>query len=236
MPVDVSLIRCTYCETALAVDGGSTLFRVVLPPTLDEHRALDHLRRFMAGSQTVSGLDTKASMHPADLAFFPFWAFQTRTDSAEQTILHPAAPTSLQGVHDLALPPGEEREWSESLVGNARIIEPDIPIGTARTWLQEQHPEVEVSRTALYHLPLFQCAYDYRGRTYRAAVDGVSGRIYSADFPAKAEAPFFGIAALALGLFTIEGLVISDLWLKALVYGLTAVPILFGAWVISRKV
>jgi hypothetical protein len=44
------------------------------------------------------------------------------------------------------------------------------------------------------------------------------------------------VAALAIGVFSIEGLVISNLFVKGIVYTLSAVPILLLAWWVSRKV
>jgi hypothetical protein len=67
-------------------------------------------------------------------------------------------------------------------------------------------------------------------------VDAVSGKVFPADYPAKAEAPFVGVAVLALAVFGIEGLVIQNLLLKILVYAVSAVPILGVAWLTSKKV
>ena len=116
------------------------------------------------------------------------------------------------------------------------MVQPEVPQNTARQWMVSRLGDVQVLRTVLYHLPMFRFSYDYRGRSYRAAVDGVSGQVFPADFPAKAEAPFVAVAALAIGVFSIEGLIVSNLLLKAVVYCVSAVPILLLAWWISRKV
>ncbi|MDH3814150.1 MAG: hypothetical protein OEV48_06660, partial [Acidobacteriota bacterium] len=68
------------------------------------------------------------------------------------------------------------------------------------------------------------------------AVDGVSGKVFPADFPAKAEAPFVGVAALAVIVFGLEGLFIQNPIFKLAAYLLSAVPILGVAWLTSRKV
>ena len=88
----------------------------------------------------------------------------------------------------------------------------------------------------LYHLPLFSVTYTFKGRSYRAAVDGVSGKVFPADFPAKAEAPYMLVAVLALLVFTIEGFLIENVVLKAVAYVISALPILGIAWLTSRKV
>ncbi len=236
VPADANLLQCPFCETALVVDGGDTLFRVVTPPTIHASGAVDHLRRFMAGRKTVAGLDTKARIGNGELLYFPFWAFRISTETGERVVLEPAAPSSLQGMHGVTLPPGDSREWTDEVAADTPVIQPEVPQNTARQWMESRLGEVQIRRTVLYHLPMFRFSYEYGGRSYRAAVDGVSGQVFPADFPAKAEAPFIAVAALAIGVFSIEGLVISNLLLKAVLYTVSAVPILLLAWWISRKV
>ena len=83
---------------------------------------------------------------------------------------------------------------------------------------------------------MFRMPYSWQGRTYQAAVDGVSGKVFPADFPAKAEAPFVGVAVLAVIVFGLEGLIIQNLIFKLAAYFISAVPILGIAWLTSRKV
>ena len=153
-------------------------------------------------------------------------------------MLQPAAPSSLQGLQGIGLPAGTTRPMSREVTGDAGVVEPEVPArhgagvvdepSTART--------CRVRRTVLYHLPLYRTPYSWRGTTYRAAVDGVSGKVFPADFPAKAEAPYVLVAALALIVFGIEGLVIGNPILKLLAYVVTAVPIVGVAWLTMRKV
>jgi hypothetical protein len=60
--------------------------------------------------------------------------------------------------------------------------------------------------------------------------------VFPAEFPAKAEAPFVGVAVLAVIVFGLEGLVIQNLIVKLAAYLISAVPILGIAWLTSRKV
>lgn len=190
----------------------------------------------MAGTKTVAGLDVKSEINSPEMFYFPFWAFRIATASGERVVLEPAAPSSLQGIQGMTLPPGESREWTDEVAGETLIVEPEVPLSTARQWMETRLGEVQIRRTVLYHLPMFRFSYSYQGKSYRAAVDGVSGRVFPADFPAKAEAPFFAVAALAVTVFSIEGLLVSNLFLKGLLYALSAAPILLLAWWISRKV
>ena len=117
------------------------------------------------------------------------------------------------------------------------VIEPEVPADTAREWLRSRFgDDVGVRKTVLYHLPLYRTPYSWQGRTYIAAVDAISGKVFPADFPSKAESPFVAVAILALVIFGVEGLIISNPLIKAVVYLISAVPILGIAWLTSRKV
>ena len=230
------LLQCPYCDTALVVDGSATLIHEVMAPTIPVEQVPAHLRRFLGGNATVADLDKKARLGDAELEYFPFWAFTVVGTGGERVVLQPAAPSSLQGLQGLELPPGDTRPMREELTGDSPVIEPEVPLETAREWLTARYGEVSIRQTVLYHLPMFRTPYTWQGRTYRAAVDGVSGKVFAADFPAKAEAPFVGVAALAIVVFGAEGLVIQNLVFKLVAFLVSAVPILGIAWLTSRKV
>jgi hypothetical protein len=158
------------------------------------------------------------------------------TDSGERVILEPAAPSSLQGLQGLTLPAGDTRKMSPEITGETPVIEPEVPLSTARQWLESRFGLVTVTRTVLYHLPLYRISYSWQGTTYQAAVDGASGRVLPADFPAKAETPYVMVAGLALLVFGIEGLLVSNLLVKLLLYAVSALPIIGIAWLTTRKV
>jgi hypothetical protein len=230
------LLECPYCDTSLVVDGAATLIHEVMVPTVTMEQVPAHLRRFLGGTSTVADLDQKAQLEDAHLQYFPFWAFTVGGKGGERVVLEPAAPSSLQGLQGLELPAGSTRPMRRDVIGDVPIVEPEVPLETARDWLISRHGEVEVRQTVLYHLPMYRTPYSWAGRTYQAAVDGVSGKVFPADFPAKAEKPFIGVAALALIVFGLEGLIIQNLIVKLAVYLVSAVPILGIAWLTSRKV
>ncbi len=190
-PAGERLLRCAYCDTALVVDGSATLYHEMMVPTIGLDQVPAHLRRFLGGTATVADLDKKADLGQPVLEYFPFWAFRIATASGDRVVLEPAAPSSLQGIQGMTLPPGESREWTDEVAGETPIVEPEVPLSTARQWMETRLGEVQIRRTVLYHLPMFRFSYSYQGKSYRAAVDGVSGQVFPADFPAKAEAPFF---------------------------------------------
>jgi len=230
------LLECPFCDTALVVDGSATLIHEVMAPTVPHGQVPAHLRRFLGGTSTVADLDKKARLGDPRLEYFPFWAFTVVGKGGERVVLQPAAPSSLQGLQGIELPAGETRPMKEEITGETPVVEPEVPIETAREWLTARHGEVEVRQTVLYHLPMYRTPYSWQGRTYQAAVDGVSGKVFPADFPAKAEAPFVGVAALAIIVFGLEGLLIQNLIFKLTAYAVSAVPILGIAWLTSRKV
>lgn len=230
------LLRCAYCDTALVVDGGATLYHEMMVPTVGLEQVPAHLRRFLGGTSTVADLDKKASLGQPALEYFPFWAFTVVGKDGESVVLEPAAPSSLQGLQGMELPAGNTRPMNDEATGGAPVIEPEIPLTTAREWLEERRSDVEVRQTVLYHLPMYTTPYSFQGKAYRAAVEAVSGKVFPADFPAKAEAPFVGVAVLALVVFGLEGLIIQNLAIKLIAYLVSAVPILGIAWLTSRKV
>lgn len=234
---DERLLECPYCSTALVLDGSATLFNEMMLPTITPEQVPAHLRRFLGGRSTVADLDRKARLEAPRLEYFPFWAFTVVAEGGETVVLQPAAPSALQGLQGIELPAGTTRPMTPGATGAVPVVEPEVPVDTARGWLQNRFGDaVAVRRTVLYHLPIYRTPYSWQGRTYQAAVDAISGKVFPADFPAKSESPFVLVAVLALVVFGIEGLVIGNLALKALVYLVSAVPILGIAWLTSRRV
>ena len=233
---DARILECPFCSTSLAVDATGTVFHEVMLTTVEAAEAVSHLRRFLAGRHTVAGLAEAARISSPRLELFPFWAFTVSAPGGERVVLQPAAPSVLQGLQGVSLPAGTTRPMSAEAAGGAPVIEPEIPVATAREWLAQQQGDHPVVRTVLYHLPLYRIDYEYRGRTYRAAVDGVSGQVFPGDYPAKAETPYLAMAVVAIVLFGIEGLLVQNLFLKATLYLATAPPLLGLAWLTSRTV
>jgi len=223
------------------LEAGTLLFNEVLLPTVEPDAVAAHVRRFMAGSTTVAGLDREAVLDEPRLEYFPFWAFTLAgvggsRQTSEMIVLEPAAPSALQGLSGLTVPAGRTEPMRAELLGTAVAREPEVPLETARTWLLGRWPGAEVARTVLYHVPLYLLGYTYRGRSYVIAVEGVTGRVLSADFPAKAETPFRLVACLALLVFGLEGLVVSNLLVKLGLFIISAPPLLTLAWWVSRRV
>jgi DNA-directed RNA polymerase subunit RPC12/RpoP len=233
---DNRLLECPYCSTALVVDGSGTLFHEVMVATIKPADVASHLRRFLGGRDTVANLDREAQLEEPRLEYFPFWAFTVAGAGGDEVVLQPAAPSYLQGLQGITVPAASLRPMGPEATGNAPVVAPEVPLETAKEWLMAKHGEVPIRRTVLYHLPLYRTPYSWHGTTYQAAVDGISGKVFPADFPAKAEAPYVLVAVLALLVFGIEGLVIQNVVFKAAAYALSAIPIMGIAWLTSRRV
>ncbi|HMB53773.1 MAG TPA: hypothetical protein VKU40_10670, partial [Thermoanaerobaculia bacterium] len=67
-------------------------------------------------------------------------------------------------------------------------------------------------------------------------VEASTGTVLASLFPEKSESPYVLVAGLGLLLFGAEGLLISDLFLRALAYAVTSVPLLGLAWWVTRRV
>jgi hypothetical protein len=233
---DHRLLECPYCSTALVVDGTDTLFHEVMVATVKPGDVASHLRRFLGGRDTVANLDREARIEDPRLEYFPFWAFTVAMGGGDQVVLQPAAPSYLQGLQGITVPAAALRPMDAEVTGDAPVVDPEVPLDTAKEWLTAKQGEVSIRRSVLYHLPLYRTSYFWRGTTYRAAVDGISGKVFPADFPAKAEAPYVLVAVLALLVFGIEGLLIQNVVFKAVAFLVSALPILGIAWLTSRKV
>lgn len=231
-PADARLIDCPFCGSALAVAGSDLVFRQTLQATVTSDQALGHLRRFFAGTQTVSGLDRDAQIVSQSIERFPFWTFTLSNSGRETTTMMPAAPSTLIGLQGLALPMGAAVDPAKA----GTLREPEVLLETARRWLQTKYGAITVSRTVLTYLPVHQISYRYKNRDYRAAVDAVSGSVFPADYPAKRETPFYLVAFVAAIVFLSLGLWFANPVLKLMVFAVAAVPLWLTAWFVARHV
>jgi len=126
------LIECPFCSTALVIDGAATLIHEVMVPTVAFDQVPAHLRRFLGGTSTIADLDRKARLEEPTLEYFPFWAFTIVGAGGERVVLQPAAPSSLQGLQGLELPAGSTRPMSADVTGDVTVVEPEVPLETAR--------------------------------------------------------------------------------------------------------
>lgn len=245
LPSGERLLPCAFCGASLYVDRSGLVSHYRLPRLLDRAAAEQAVRRWMAGNDTVKNLDEKAS----DLALvplrFPLWMFRCRQGGGETVLARPAAATPEPALADLTVPAGrlepyrlggEEGATEGGAGGETAGVEPvpaSVPLDTARQWLPAGG---EVTETALVHVPLWRATYRFAGRSYSAVVEGSTGAVFASLYPEKAEAPYLAVAALGLLVFGAEGmLIVHPLW-KALVMGVTALPLFAAAWWVTSRV
>lgn len=251
LPSGQRLLVCAYCGATLFVDRGGLISHYRIPRLLDAAQAQEAARRWMAGNLTVKGLDHKAQFQTTTPLLFPMWMFRVHRPGGEVVRVEPAAPTTEPQLADLQVPagqlepyvhgPGEGGGPQTREPGRERdVAEPlpvQVPLETARAWLaQREGPDVEVTETAVVHLPLWECSYLYQGDSYKALVDGSTGAVLASRFPTKSEGPFWVVAVLGILIFLVEGLMTGNPVLKAGIYGATAVPLFLLAYWVARKV
>jgi hypothetical protein len=227
------LLRCAFCDAALVVERGGAVAHYLLPRLLSQQDAGAALRRWMAGNETVKDLDSKATLGSVQAVSFPMWFFRFDAGGHEETLVEPAAPTPVPQLADLKVPAGQLLAYAPE--PGVEEIAAAVPLETARGWLVQRGTS-QPRETALVHLPLWRCEYAFGGRTWSALVDGSTGAVIAAVFPAKAEAPYRAMAAVGLLLFVVEGLAIGNLFVKLVVYALTALPLVAASYWITRKV
>ena len=239
LPSGVRLLACRFCDAALYVDRSGLVSHYRLPRSLDRAAAEAALRRWMAGNDTVKDLDKKASAIALAPFSFPLWMFRLRTPGGEVVMAQPAAATPEPAMADLEVPAGRLEVWRGGEEG-VETVAASVPLETARGWLDQHAGGAakggHVTETALVEVPFWRASYDFAGRTYRALVEASTGTVVASVFPQKAESPYVLVAALGLLLFGAEGLLISDFFLRALAYAVTALPLLGLAWWVTRRV
>lgn len=230
-------LTCPYCSSAIYVDKKKVVFHYVLASTLVLEDARKSLKRWMAGNETVKGLEEKSKVIQEEFFYFPIWYFKVRKNGEEKVITQLAASTPIVDLKKMQIPAGDLKFYDPGEYEGQTFREPEMLYEAALAWLKKggTTPE-EVIETALVHIPVFHIKYEFDDETYSSVVEGSSGKVYSSIFPAKSETPFYMVAALAFILFLVEGLVIGNIGLKLIVYLITSVPLVGLAVLISERV
>ncbi len=190
-------LNCPYCGSSVYVDKSQVVFHWALGCTLTPEAAAANLRRWMAGNQTVKDLDRKARVTSTTFQYFPVWYCKTRhSDGKEKVSLELGAATSISEIKALEIPAGDLKKYEPAL--DAQAVAPSVPFPSALERLRMRGVlGGTVREAALVHLPVYIYKYEFGGRSYTALVEGASGKVFANLFPAKAEAPYFAVAALS---------------------------------------
>ena len=242
-------VICEYCGTTNHVDKGRTVFHYAVRMTVREDEAQADLRRWMAGNETVKGLDKAAQIGAPTFQHFPMWLVRVSQGGQEVIYLEPAAALSVSELKQVTIPASDLEPYDHSMDPDA--VEATVPYKAMLGWLQAEHhvKESDISELSLVHIPIYIFKYTHKDRQYTAVVDAAAGRVYANIFPSKWEAPYLAIGAAAFIAYFVAswvpsgGLLVGDaagLGIGILIYAIAivvlAVPLFLIAAAISAKV
>lgn len=229
-------LTCGYCSSAIYLDRGKVVFHYMLKPTLDQSAADASLRRWMAGSKTVKGLETEAQITVREFIYFPVWYFKVKNNDAESIKIQPAMPTPIPDIKDMPIPAGDLRFYDSKDEGNPAIKQPQVLYTSALEWLSgEGVNPANITQSSLVHIPLYIFHYRYKDNEYSAVLDGSSGKVMAVEFPSKSEMPYLLVGGGATVLFFIEGMSM-DFPGVLVVYLITAIFVIIAAAFVAEKV
>jgi hypothetical protein len=236
-PVGERFGVCSFCGSSVFFDRSKAVFHFVAERTLDEPKARAKLHAWMAGNETVKGLERDAVLGTSALTYFPLWRFVSGDPKSERQWCEPARASATAGLGDVPLSGGALRNVSAQDMAQLPLAEPEVRLESALEWLSARGVQrSDVRETSLVHLPLYQFSYSWGGRSWNAAVDGVSGRILVGSYPAKSETPYLGIAAVAVLGFFCLGILSPNVIVRFLLFATASVPLGLVALAIARKV
>ncbi|MCZ2115526.1 MAG: hypothetical protein LC131_17115 [Anaerolineae bacterium] len=242
---------CEYCGTVNFLDKSEVVLHYAVRPTIDGDQAKASLRRWMAGNQTVKGLDTAARIDSQEFEFFPMWMARTEDRGKEVIHLKPAAALSIVGLGELRVPASDLMPYDDSLDDQA--MKPTVPVTALRSWLTDDEGIAAgaIREISLVHLPIYQFKYYYKGQTYTALIDGATSQVFAAIYPSKFELPYLSIAGCGclayfvaafiplISTFTLGSNVVESAGVGIILYLMVAVvlaiPIFIIAASVSRK-
>jgi hypothetical protein len=240
---------CDFCGTVNFLDKSEAVLHYAVRPTIDAAQATAALRRWMAGNQTVKGLDTAAQVEAQEYQLFPMWLARAEENGQEEVHLKPAAALSIVELGHLRVPAADLVPFDEAQ--DADAIRPTVPVTAVRAWLAENEGIAAgaIREISLVHVPIYQFKYRYQDETYTALVDAATSQVFAAIYPEKFELPYVsigGFGCLAYFLAALIPLITffvvdspTGIAIGALIYiGVAvalAVPIFIAAASVSRK-
>ena len=234
LPSGLRLFTCEFCGSSLVADRGETIHRYRVPALIGRDEASAALRRWMVGSDTVKDLDRKSELLMIEPVSFPMWLFRLDHQGDEISRVTPAAALPIPQMMDLELPPGRLEPYEGGLEG-VEEQEMTIPVDAARAWLDRDRVGT-IREISLVQVPFWRCRYRYDGIEYTAVVDANSGQVLASIYPEKADSPYVVVLGLGFAVFLAEGLLIGNPLFKAVVFAITAVPMIGLAYWVARKV
>jgi hypothetical protein len=242
-------VNCQYCGTTNYVEKGKLVFHYAVRTTVREDEALAAVRRWMAGNETIKGLDRDAQIERPVFQHFPMWFVRTTRDGKEKVYLEPAAALSVSELKHLSIPAADLEPYEHTYDETAVIA--TVPYNAMLGWVKEEHglEKQEIAEVSLVHLPTYVFKYGYKDRQYTAVVDGATGEVFANIYPSKWEAPYLAIGAAAFAAYFCAALIPlggylfrggTGLGLGVVIYAVVAailaIPFFSAAATISAKV
>lgn len=155
------MLLCSYCGSALAIDGRNGPEHLILPHERSDRYAREELCSFLLTRRMQRPKDIKV-----DFSYVPFLAVE---DEKGQTGTISGAAKPPAGASALPYPPaGCYRYFDEKLAGTEKVA----PV-----------TKTDKNTTRILHIPVYRMRYEAGGGTWRATVIGESWQVYADDFP-----------------------------------------------------
>jgi DNA-directed RNA polymerase subunit RPC12/RpoP len=224
-PIDIDpgqrIAKCKYCDSQIFIDRSGAGFFYIIPFMLNATQAQSTFKRWSAGSKMARDLEAQAHISILRQSYFPVYMFKRDVGGREQVLVQPARSTTLPGMRNLKIPPGDLKVFDQKYsVEGAEVVQPDMDMMAYLDTLPGKPLE-----QALVFFPTWIIEYAYKGRKYSAVIDGSSGEIFATDYPPRQAAPYMIIGAAGFILFLVEGLFFP--W--GLIAAAPTAIVLFGA-------
>ncbi len=198
MSVDsgIHFSKCAYCDSTVFVDRAGVMFYYALPFTIDEDKARAIFRRWTAGPLMAKELEKGAEIVSFDKIYFPVYQFKRDVDGREKVEIRPAKGTTLAGMQELKIPPGDITLYDASFnTGDARVEDVEINMDAYLEDLPGTGKE-----QALIYFPIYQITYRFNNEEYTAVLDGSGGAVYTSTFPTRSSFPYAMVAGVGFGI------------------------------------
>ena len=204
-PIDIDpgmrIAKCKYCDSQIFIDKSGAGFFYIIPFMLNATQAQGVFKRWTAGSNMARDLESEARISLLRQSYFPVYMFKRDVGGKEQVLVQPARSTTLPGMRNLKIPPGDLKIFDQKFsVEGAEVIQPDMDMVAYLNSLPGKPIE-----QALVYFPTWMIAYTYKDRKHTAIVDGSSGEIFATDYPPRQAAPYIVVGAVGFVVFIIEG-------------------------------
>ena len=224
-PIDIDpgqrIAKCKYCDSQIFIDRSGAGFFYIIPFMLNATQAQSTFKRWSAGSKMARDLEAQAHISILRQSYFPVYMFKRDVGGREQVLVQPARSTTLPGMRNLKIPPGDLKVFDQKYsVEGAEVVQPDMDMMAYLDTLPGKPLE-----QALVFFPTWIIEYAYKVRKYSAVIDGSSGEIFATDYPPLQAAPYMIIGAAGFILFLVEGLFFP--W--GLIAAAPTAIVLFGA-------